>query len=683
MEEEKEKKVKRKIRKKPIIAACLVVAALIYLFGDCIKLPQKKQEAITDPDFFPMEEYKEQLSAEQSDIKGMTKWDKFEAGLSMEDGADSDLDGLTDKEEIEKYHTDPAKVSTSGDFYSDGYKVANDMDLTKEYEYKDNLEFENNFCEEVNLTALGAKDFNVFVNDLTDSGMYNMPKDKDVLKEYSVSLFSGNFAIDLSKIKKAPDAKHVNVYVQADADEEAKAVKCDRDGDVITLKKEFEYDQHYVVYLVNEKPALFPSMDKAAITYGVLDEKGEPEHAYGIVCGCPLIPDSIKVYYVETKDKTTGEQAKKYLSDIAEGLVSEWWASDQHFSEDHIIATTKGKVDMLARLSKKLCPQLIPIFGKCKTEINSLDSYGVLYTYYVYDELGEIPNAGGESVDAGLEDNELMEKFPVYRSMMCYNRLPFPNFSSEISPGGLCAGMAHLTTMVHNRGTVLDPAKDFKFRDTVYSYDLTKDPENKTLLDKGLNDYKDENFVKKHEDDNGLVTKDLSDGEKAFVDMVGYYWAKLNSSKGDWKYYIGSDVSYEDNEAVRLDYDGTVVRNIAKELDKGNYVDACFSLNTGGGHAVTITGYTKVKSDAEGYIFYVYDSNFPTKTGTVTCIVNKMKVGDGEYLDYVFKVPGAKYAAYPSTGTYGNEKGERIASFIALDTDYNILNEKQSKKSKK
>lgn len=99
-----------------------------------------------------------------------------------------------------------------------------------------------------------------------------------------------------------------------------------------------------------------------------------------------------------------------------------------------------------------------------------------------------------------------------------------------------------------------------------------------------------------------------------------------------------------------------------------------FILDDGSGHAVTITGYTKVKSNAEGYIFYVYDSNYPTKTGTVTCLINKMKVGDGEYLDYAFKVPGANYAAYSSTGVYGNKTGERIAAFIAVDTDFNVLN---------
>lgn len=47
---------------------------------------------------------------------------------------DFDEDGLTDYEEMEVYHTDPNKKSTSGDNYTDKYKVDNDMDLFTKYD---------------------------------------------------------------------------------------------------------------------------------------------------------------------------------------------------------------------------------------------------------------------------------------------------------------------------------------------------------------------------------------------------------------------------------------------------------------------------------------------------------------------------------------------------------------------
>lgn len=55
----------------------------------------------------------------------------YDAGFT---GLDKDEDGLSDYEEVTKYHTDPNKSSTSGDIYSDGYKVNNGMDVTKYYE---------------------------------------------------------------------------------------------------------------------------------------------------------------------------------------------------------------------------------------------------------------------------------------------------------------------------------------------------------------------------------------------------------------------------------------------------------------------------------------------------------------------------------------------------------------------
>lgn len=49
---------------------------------------------------------------------------------------DKDEDGLSDEEEIDVYHTDPNQISTSGDLYSDYYKVKHNLDVTKKYEQK-------------------------------------------------------------------------------------------------------------------------------------------------------------------------------------------------------------------------------------------------------------------------------------------------------------------------------------------------------------------------------------------------------------------------------------------------------------------------------------------------------------------------------------------------------------------
>ncbi|MBQ6128741.1 MAG: hypothetical protein IJI51_03685, partial [Lachnospiraceae bacterium] len=109
------------------------------------------------------ESYESKLAGEQSDIDGWTRLDKQNAGLQVKDGSDTDGDGLTDKDEIEVYGSDPKKMSTAGDFYSDGYKVANNMDLNTYYESETAPVFEKNECSEIKLTASRLEDLRATV----------------------------------------------------------------------------------------------------------------------------------------------------------------------------------------------------------------------------------------------------------------------------------------------------------------------------------------------------------------------------------------------------------------------------------------------------------------------------------------------------------------------------------------
>ena len=70
------------------------------------------------------------LQSEKSDIEGWSKFDKLQAGLGTEDGSDYDGDGLSDAREIE-IGSDPKKISTADDMYTDLYKYENGLDVTK------------------------------------------------------------------------------------------------------------------------------------------------------------------------------------------------------------------------------------------------------------------------------------------------------------------------------------------------------------------------------------------------------------------------------------------------------------------------------------------------------------------------------------------------------------------------
>lgn len=57
------------------------------------------------------------------DHDGVTDTQEKEMGLS-DTQFDSDADGITDYNEINTFHTDPAKKDTDGDGFADGYEVS-------------------------------------------------------------------------------------------------------------------------------------------------------------------------------------------------------------------------------------------------------------------------------------------------------------------------------------------------------------------------------------------------------------------------------------------------------------------------------------------------------------------------------------------------------------------------------
>lgn len=107
----------------------LATFPVYYLIGGRISQEEREKEYYGDN----YELYLEYITANEvtEDLYNRMK----EAGLTGIQ-YDIDGDGLSDEEEIEVYHTDPNKISTSGDLYSDYYKVQNQLDVNKQYEQK-------------------------------------------------------------------------------------------------------------------------------------------------------------------------------------------------------------------------------------------------------------------------------------------------------------------------------------------------------------------------------------------------------------------------------------------------------------------------------------------------------------------------------------------------------------------
>ncbi|MBQ2288080.1 MAG: hypothetical protein II251_05135, partial [Lachnospiraceae bacterium] len=92
-------------------------------------------------------------------------------------------DGLTDKEEIEDYLSNPLKISTSDDLYTDLYKIEHGMDINTYYEYKENKNYIYNECEEIIFEATVPTDFNAVAVDCVGKDTLNGCK---VYKQYDV-----------------------------------------------------------------------------------------------------------------------------------------------------------------------------------------------------------------------------------------------------------------------------------------------------------------------------------------------------------------------------------------------------------------------------------------------------------------------------------------------------------------
>ena len=128
-------------------------------------------------------------------------------------------------------------------------------------------------------------------------------------------------------------------------------------------------------------------------------------------------------------------------------------------------------------------------------------------------------------------------------------------------------------------------------------------------------------------------------------------------------------------------YDGTVIRNMISELNNGRIVNLAVALMDNnkkalGGHAFNVFGYEKAEISSkeidrgavEAYIFYIYDCNYPDVVGKIHVVIKQHWNGQ-ETMEYRLLVPGANYT--------GQDGGLDYYYFVAIDSDYNVLNEKR------
>lgn len=600
------------------------------------------------------DEYILTLKDKPSDIEGYSLYDKYAMGLQKQDGSDSDYDGLTDKEEIEIYGTDPLKSSTSGDLYSDSYKVNNGMDLFTFYEYKETMLFENNECPEIILTAKAPTDFSAVVKecapeylDLSQFGI------DSCLKGYNLYNYGSQVKIDLNSILSSID--DCEIYVSQGAFvikglTELEKCQYNLTNNIASIDYDFDVSEIYYIFVAEKDKKNFINSifsKKTATTYDHPVISGDDE-AIAFSCGFPLLNflgATVKVDYTECiLEKNT----ESFKAEVSNYLNEDILGGNRDYVKEYK-PIKKGELE----IKKAMFDKFLGVFEFIPGEKESL--WNILFYYTTY-SASYNSNPYYKQVNTGFD--KYVDEFS------------FQNFGSYISPGGNCAGISHFVSFMYNRGFF--PTSGFydcfinDNVETIY-WNISNHLDNSTLLDSGIFDYKNSDFINERvNDEYVLVDEYLTDGEKEFVNMIGCVWAETNN-------YIHVDDYKIDNTEK---YGTPLIYNMLHSIDEGKILEAAFLLNNGSAHAVNIYGYEWVSENT--IYFYVYDSNMPQdkyvndyyKKDTCTlCVSLYSNPENQDYFEYVYW-PDINDYGYLSTTLDFME----YTSLAVWDENYNILN---------
>ena len=609
----------------------------------------------------------DELKDAASDIEGWSQLDKINAGLDYKDGSDTDHDGLTDKEEIEVYGSDPLKSSTAGDLYADSYKVENGMDVSTYYEYEGKPEYKNNECSEVIPHATTPDGFQATIKALE----FPSVKGYDVYKNYSVHFLDGTLSIDISNILSNNDVKADKLMVfVANMVSGYEKVDYSLDGNILTIERDFEYHENRQVVIASKNSLLAPKNPSFDIALNGAADRAtivtNTDYLFVHYLGITNVFGSGKkphMYYVSTGNEKSDHEMEMYLIALADDALDGY--TDTLTDED---VKKVGKTQM-----KALRTFIQPLINFCSFKsIDDLnmdnfrweylfcminDSYvdDINYKHAVVSEIAQSSNTGFEIMK---------------------DELPFSNFKTTYSDGGNCAGIACFTAKLFNDKAFSSSGEyaSEKYSDgsTELSWDLSVDEDNSTLLDPILSDYKENRFVVDHTK-NSVLLNGLSDGETEFTKMIAAYWAKTNDKIGKKSYMHDIDSDYGDMS-------WEMIEEMKWYLDQKKILVIGLMDTDGYGHAVNIIGYSEViKNNTHTVSFILYDNEYPNnhrdfnKLVTPTLIVTRRACTEGYKDSFSFEYKPYADCSYKYSSSEGST-GKKM--FVVMDSDFNVINDK-------
>lgn len=651
---------------KDVTRLLIIFFVLLVILGvkTGIKRTQMKNSLLAGLEVQDENTFVKSLKGKKSDIKGMSQYDKYKMGLDYHDGSDSDHDGLSDKEEIEVYGTDPLKSSTADDLYTDGYKVANEMDLEKSYEM-DEQTFHNNKCEEVVLSADDAVSLNAVVEDATDRYSLTDYGINKTYKGFWISNYSGTFSLDLDKIFSDNDISKSDISIWmykgdflAYGLSDLEKCKYKMDGNLAVIEDKLSADTSYYIY-VTEKKNILNSIFISASHKTQLNSSKD-DQAIFLLKESPILHSlgltKVDVYYPDQNDDEANikmEQRAIKLYNLKEDT-----------DEINFIPLSVDKIQKKYQKLRDTMPKLETKDGLVYNKDGQGNLLLALYGYQCIDD-GITVDAGGNGKNS-TDSEKVMYKNHHTKFDPYVDELPFQNFASQYGHNGNCAGIAHLTSYLFNTGSYPENGSydDIK-------WNLNTDKHNATLMNPGLDDYKTNSFVDDHSSafDNYISEDKLTSGEKEFVKMIGAAYQEDNDKLPYLNEYMVSN---------GWTPDWSVAEHMMDYLNNGKILNVGLYLKNGSGHTITVYDY--YYNYAGELIFRVYDSNIPQNhmddvelncDGACYLQCKKVLRSDGTY--------GMDYLYYPISGETGYLASTSAnlmskSAIMVYDENLNILN---------
>ena len=569
-----------------------------------------------------------------SNNDGMTNKEKLDLGLSLVE-SDSDGDGLTDYDEINKYHSDPKKLSTSGDIFPDSYKVSKNMDINKYYQdnYKYNLEKNNDIILDID----NADDMFAYYKEFTGTipGEYKLG-----YKPFRIYSFVGEVELRIDN----PD--YFNVYSYDTLEKESKKLKSKIRDDKIV----FDITNDNPI-IISYKPKKYKELINSVSNIDMVevDNSSSSTTSEYIVIASPIasVAASVPVHVLEINDflsNTKNPFLEKKLDKYDDDVI---------IIESHYISRFKTKI-------------LDTIFGIFETTIDNVEDlndisfkdYIFLYKHlYSYEELenflygdGEGKNIEDESInnnnnvtnnnsntnsennsnnnqedkkdeekiyDSRLQKNEILIADSGFD--INYNAFRFHNLSTSKSNNGNCTGFAYITSSIYNDNPIPKNGNETFLNST--SYDLSSDYYtniwNKNLfsydpVSKELKTYcdKDPEYDKIDSDKIDFPDKDIIKAIEYYLiegneDLISSKIIKDISKKMNDK---GNEIGSH-NKTIKLSQ--LDIEQIITKFNNKNIVIVSFS-NDSDGHSVNAYKLTQDADDEDIFYLKIYDNNYPS-----------------------------------------------------------------------